>query len=245
MVTSSAAPDLPDLDARPAEEILAWAVSEFFPAIGVACSMQDAVVVDLAFKVEPRIEVFFLETGFHFPETLETARQMKERYSLNLVELKPVENPAVYDRDGYDACCAARKVLPLERYLRTRRAWVSGIRREESESRANARAVEWDGGRGLVKVNPIVAWTDEDVATYVAQNDIIVNPLRYRGYESIGCMPCTRPGQGREGRWAGTDKTECGIHVSEPPLSRPADPTRNLPLMLSGPTFPDEPEAHR
>ncbi|MGH7426022.1 MAG: phosphoadenosine phosphosulfate reductase family protein, partial [Candidatus Methylomirabilales bacterium] len=164
---------LPDLEGAPAGEILAWAIGEFFPDIAVACSMQDAVVVDLAVKIEPRIEVFFLETGFHFSETLETARRMRERYGVNLVELKPVENPATYERDGYEACCLARKVRPMERYLETKRAWVSGIRRAESPTRANARALEWDGGRGLVKVNPIVAWSDEEVARYVVEHDLI------------------------------------------------------------------------
>jgi phosphoadenosine phosphosulfate reductase len=213
-------PDLPDLDEVPAEEVLSWAVGEFFPDIAVACSMQDAIVVDLAVKVEPRIEVFFLETGFHFPETLETAKRMRDRYNLNLVELKPIPNPAVYFRDGYEACCAARKVLPLESYLEGKRAWVSGIRRAESPTRAVARAVEWDAARGIVKVNPIVMWSDEDVVRFTRENDIIVNPLRYRGYHSIGCAPCTAPGEGREGRWAGTAKLECGLHL-EPSLNRP------------------------
>jgi phosphoadenosine phosphosulfate reductase len=213
-------PELPDLDGLTAEEILAWAVGQFFPDIAVACSMQDAVVVDLAVGVEPEIEVFFLETGFHFPETLATARRLRERYKLNLVELEPVPNPAVYFRHGYEACCAARKVVPLEGYLKTKRAWVSGIRRADGPTRSHARAVEWDAARHLVKVNPIVYWSDEDVARYVSDNDIIVNPLRYRGYESIGCWPCTRPGSGREGRWGDTGKTECGIHL-EPSLNRP------------------------
>lgn len=211
----------PDFGGRPAAEILEWAVSEFFPDIAVACSMQDAVVVDLAWKVEPRIEVFFLETDFHFSETLETAQKIRERYDLNLVALKPVENPAVYDKEGYDACCRSRKVLPLEAYLSTKRAWVSGIRRVDAKSREVAKEVEWDAGRELVKVNPIIAWTDEDVGNYISENDVIVNPLRYRGFESIGCRPCTRSGRGREGRWSGADKDECGIHLAEPSLHRP------------------------
>lgn len=214
-------PALPDLDDRPAEEIFRWAIAEFFPDVALACSMQDAVLVDLAWRIEPSIEVFFLETGFHFQETLETAHRMRERYSLRLVEVKPVEEPAVYSIDGYDQCCAARKVLPLERYLKGKRAWISGIRRADGPSRGDARAVEWDTGRGIVKVNPIVSWTDNDVARYVEENDIIVNPLRFRGYESIGCAPCSHPGRGREGRWAGSEKTECGMHVIEPPLNRP------------------------
>jgi phosphoadenosine phosphosulfate reductase len=203
---------LPDLDGRPAEEILAWAIGEFFPDVAVACSMQDAVVVDLAVRVEPCIDVVFLNTGFHFPQTLETAKRLRRRYRLNLVELTPLENPAVYDRDGLQACCATRKVLPLERYLQGKRAWITGIRRADSPTRSQARAVEWDACRNLVKVNPILTWTDRDVARYIATHDVIVNPLRHQGYDSIGCAPCTRPGQGREGRWVNTNKLECGLH---------------------------------
>lgn len=206
-------PELPDLDRASPEEVLRWAVGEFFPDLAVACSMQDAVVVDLAWRVEPRIEVFFLETGFHFTETLEVARRMRERYSLNLIELRPAADPAEYWREGVEACCEARKVRPLAEYLAGKRAWVSGIRRADSPGRAAARAVEWDAARGIVKVNPIVAWTDADVARYVSEHEVIVNPLKVRGYESIGCWPCTRPGSGREGRWAGTARSECGLHA--------------------------------
>jgi phosphoadenosine phosphosulfate reductase len=141
---------------------------------------------------------------------------MKERYQLNLISLTPVPSPAVYHTDGYEACCAARKVQPVERYLKGKRAWVAGLRRSESPTRAQARAVEWDAKRNLVKVNPIVAWSDEDVERYIAEHDLIVNPLRFQGYDSIGCWPCTLPGRGREGRWAGQDKLECGLHPDHP-----------------------------
>lgn len=216
--------ELPDLDDADAQQILDWALEEFGEDIGVACSMQDAVVVDLAVKIDPAVEVFFLETGFHFQETLDTAERMRDRYGLNLIRLKPVENPAVYSIDGYEACCGARKVEPLNRYLAGKRAWVSGIRRADGPERAAARAVEWDARRGLVKVNPIVGWSDEDVERYIAEHDIIVNPLRAKGYDSIGCHPCTVPGIGREGRWSGTSKTECGLHIG-PPLDHPPDLT--------------------
>ena len=132
--------ELPDLDGASAEYILTWAIERFFPEIAVACSMQDAVLVDLAWRVDPRIEIFFLETGFHFPETLETAERMRKRYQLNLVALKPAADPAVYSRDGYEACCAARKVAPMEAHLQGKRAWASGLRRAESSSRATAKA---------------------------------------------------------------------------------------------------------
>jgi phosphoadenosine phosphosulfate reductase len=211
-LTEPAAPTLPDLDGASAEEILGWAFDRFGRDLAVACSMQEAVVVDLAWRIDPAVEVFFLDTGYHFPETYATADGIEARYGLNLVRLRPVDGAAVYDRDGFDACCATRKVAPLARFLATKRAWVSGIRRQQATTRAAARAVEWDPRQGLVKINPLVAWTDDDVARYVATHDLVGNPLRTRGYDSIGCAPCTGPGQGREGRWAGTIKTECGLH---------------------------------
>jgi phosphoadenosine phosphosulfate reductase len=207
---------LPDLRGAAAEDVLRWAVDEFFPDIAVACSMQDAVVVDLACRIEPRIEVFFLETGFHFAETLATAERVRERYPLPVVTLKPAPGAAVYSNDGVEACCRDRKVRPMERYLAGKRAWVSGLRRDESPSRANAQPVEWDAARGLVKVNPIVAWSDDDVERYCARHNVIRNPLRERGYASIGCWPCTLPGKGRDGRWASTGKLECGLHDARP-----------------------------
>lgn len=215
VAAASRTPPLPDLDGAPAAEILGWALAEFSPRLAVACSMQDAVVVDLAVRLDPGVEVFFLDTGFHFVETYRTAARLERRYGLRLVRIRPeAGEPAVYDRDGCDACCAGRKIAPMARYLETKAAWVSGLRRSESPTRAGARAVEWDARHGLVKINPIVAWNDADVARYVAAHDVIVNPLLGRGYDSVGCAPCTRPGRGREGRWAGTTKTECGLHVA-------------------------------
>lgn len=197
----------------PADKILAWAVSTFGTDLSVACSMQDAVLVDLAVKADPDVEVVFLDTGFHFPETLETARRVRSRYTLNLVTLRAEDGAADYRRDGTGACCEARKVAPLERHLAGRGAWVTGLRRAESPSRAGAATLEWDAARGVVKVNPIVSWSDEDVDRYIATHDIIVNPLRDKGFDSIGCAPCTAPGAGRSGRWAGTDRLECGLHL--------------------------------
>lgn len=197
----------------PAADVLAWAVETFGSDLSVACSMQDGVLVDLAVRADPGVEVVFVDTGFHFAETLETARRLQARYDLNLVTLRPGTGAAEHRVDGTDACCEARKVAALDRHLAGRAAWVSGLRRAESPSRAGAATVEWDRGRGLVKINPIVAWSDDDVDRYVAEHDIIVNPLRHRGFGSIGCAPCTRPGSGRSGRWAGSDKVECGLHV--------------------------------
>jgi phosphoadenosine phosphosulfate reductase len=217
-LTRDDAPCLPDLDGASAEEVIAWAVSEFFPDLGVACSMQDTVLVDLAMRVDRDLEVFFLDTGFHFPETLATAERVEQRYGLRLKRLRAELGAARYDAEGTANCCSARKVAPLENYLAGKRAWLTGLRRAESPTRANARAVEWDAGRGLFKINPIVDWTDDDVARYIAVHDVIVNPLRGLGYDLIGCAPCTSPGRGREGRWSGSDKMECGLHL---PTTRP------------------------
>jgi len=205
------------LAGAPAADVLAWAVATFGTGLTVACSMQDGVLVDLAVQADPALEVVFLDTGFHFPETLETARRLQARYRLNLVTLRPDRDAAVFRRDGTEACCEARKVAPLDRHLAGRAAWVTGLRRTESPSRAGAATVEWDAGRGIAKVNPIAAWSDDDVERYIAENGILVNPLAYDGYPSIGCEPCTRrvaPGEDpRSGRWAGSNKTECGIHT--------------------------------
>jgi phosphoadenosine phosphosulfate reductase len=200
----------------PAHKVLAWAVATFGSDLSVACSMQDAVLVDLAVRADPDVEVVFLDTGFHFPETLETARRVQDRYRLNLVTLRPDSDAALYLTDGTAACCEARKVAPLERHLAQRGAWVTGLRRAESTSRAGAATLEWDSARGVVKINPIVSWSDDDVDRYVAEHDIIVNPLRDKGFESIGCEPCTLPGAGRSGRWAGSDRLECGLHLVSP-----------------------------
>ena len=197
----------------PAAKVLAWAVGTFGSDLSVACSMQDAVLVDLAVRADPDVEVVFLDTGFHFADTLETARRVEERYRLNLVTLRPSHDAAVYSSGGTAACCETRKVAPLERHLAERAAWVTGLRRAESASRATASTLEWDAARGVVKVNPIVSWSDEDVDRYIAAHDIIVNPLRDKGFDSIGCEPCTLPGAGRSGRWAGSDRLECGLHL--------------------------------
>ncbi|HEV3364729.1 MAG TPA: phosphoadenylyl-sulfate reductase [Acidimicrobiia bacterium] len=197
----------------PAGEVLAWAVRTFGSDLTVASSMQDGVLVDLAVRADPDVEVVFIDTGFHFAETLETARRLQAHYRLNLVTLRPEDGAPTFRTMGTEACCSARKVDPLEQYLAERAAWITGLRRAESPSRAGAATLEWDAARGLVKINPLVAWTDDDVAAYVAAHDIIVNPLRHNGFDSIGCAPCTLPGAGRCGRWAGSDRLECGLHL--------------------------------
>lgn len=197
----------------PAAEVLAWAAATFGSGLTVASSMQDAVLIDLAVRAHPDVEVIFLDTGFHFTETLETARRVEARYGLNLVTLRPADGAPTFRTLGTESCCDARKVEPLEEHLATRDAWVTGLRRAESPSRAGAATLVWDAARGVVKINPIVTWTDDDVAAYIEAHDIIVNPLRDKGFDSIGCAPCTLPGAGRSGRWAGSDRLECGLHL--------------------------------
>jgi phosphoadenosine phosphosulfate reductase len=190
-------------EGAPASKVIRWAVERFSPHLSLLASMTDAVLIDLAVNVDPSIEVVFIDTGHHFPETLETVELVRRRYGLNLriVTVGPEPAPLV------DGCCSAAKVLQLDRALVGRDAWLSGLRRSEAATRSNAPIVGLDR-RGLVKVNPLATWTDDDVP---------VNPLVPRGYLSVGCRPCTFPvaagADPRSGRWAGTERTECGIHT--------------------------------
>jgi phosphoadenosine phosphosulfate reductase len=197
----------------PASRVVRWAVDRFYPHLSLLASMTDAVLVDLAVKVEPSIEVVFIDTGHHFPETLETVEQVRRRYGLNLRIVTVGPDPAPLGEDG---CCSATKVAQLDRALVGRQAWLSGLRRADAATRADAPIVGLDV-RGLVKVSPLATWSDDDVAGYIAEHDVPVNPLVFRGYPSVGCQPCTRPvaegADPRSGRWAGTRRTECGIHI--------------------------------
>jgi phosphoadenosine phosphosulfate reductase len=166
--------------------------------------------------VHPGIEVVFLDTQYHFPETLTTAERVRKRYALELRVLTPDREPDDLWRTDTDACCDVRKVQPMARHLAGRTAWMSGLRRAESEARRDAAIVERDR-RGLVKINPLASWADADVDAYIAEHDVPVNPLLFDGYPSIGCWPCTRRVEAgedaRSGRWAGSSKTECGLHL--------------------------------
>lgn len=200
----------------PASKIIRWAVDTFSPHLSLSASMTDAVLIDLAVKVDPAIEVVFIDTGYHFPETLATVEEVRRHYGLNMrIMTVARQEEALWQADP-ENCCSAVKVGQLDRALAGKRAWMSGLRRTEAASRDSAPIVVRDL-RGLVKVNPIATWTDQDVAGYIADHDVPVNPLTTRGYPSIGCMPCTTPvrnGEGlRSGRWRGQDKTECGLHV--------------------------------
>jgi phosphoadenosine phosphosulfate reductase len=203
-------------EGAPASEIVEWAIERFRYRLCLAASMTDAVLIDIAVRVEPTIEVVFIDTRYHFPETLETLERVQQRYHLNLRVMDvPRADPPAWAVDPVN-CCSAGKVAQLARALLDKDAWLSGLRRAESPTRADTPVIGRDR-RGLVKINPIAPWTDEDVRRYVERHDVPVNPLVERGYPSIGCWPCTRPiGPGqhqRAGRWSGLDKTECGLHL--------------------------------
>ncbi|WP_030421843.1 phosphoadenylyl-sulfate reductase [Streptomyces sp. SCSIO 75703] len=213
-----------DLEDAPALEILRWAAETFGRGFCVTSSMEDAVVAHLASRVLPGVDVVFLDTGYHFPETIGTRDAVEAVMDVNVLTLTPrrtvaeqdaEHGPRLYERDP-DLCCALRKVRPLEDGLAGYRAWATGLRRDESPTRAGTPVVGWDARRGKVKVSPIARWSPDDVAAYVAEHGVLTNPLLTDGYTSVGCAPCTRrvrEGEdARAGRWAGRSKTECGLH---------------------------------
>ena len=205
-----------EFETAPASAIISWAVEEFHPHLCLASSMTDAVLIDLAVKVEPAVEVVFIDTGYHFPETLETVERVRRHYGLNLRILTAAPQAEELWRKDPENCCSAIKAGQLDRALAGKRAWMSGLRRDEAPTRANAPVVGLDL-RGLVKVNPLATWTADDVARYVVENQVPVNSLLAQGYPSIGCAPCTRPvangDHPRSGRWADHDRLECGLHA--------------------------------
>jgi phosphoadenosine phosphosulfate reductase len=198
-------------------EILRWAGAEFGDGLVVTASFGDAVLVHLVSRAIPDADVVLLDTGYLFAETAWYAEHLREAYDVNLRVVRPLEGVAkdVWQTDT-DACCAARKVEPMQRALAGKTAWVSGLRRDDSPSRATTPIVHRDLLRNVTKVNPMATWTDDDVDHYKAMELLPEHPLTSKGYPSIGCWPCTRrvaPGEDpRSGRWAGTNKTECGIH---------------------------------
>lgn len=207
--------------------MLAWALDEFAPGVCLATAFgpQTIVLVDLVAELRPETTVFYLDTGLLFPETLQVRDELERRLGLRFVRVAPdltvsdqarVHGEALWSRDP-DRCCELRKVDPLARFLAGRPAWITGLRRGHSPTRAAVRVVEWDEAHGLIKVNPLAAWTDADVWARIRERDLPYNPLHDAGYPSIGCRPCTAavsPGEpARSGRWAGRGKTECGIHL--------------------------------
>ncbi len=216
-----------------AEELIAWTAKTFGTDYLVASNMQDAVLVDLASKHVPaetldggKVKVLFLDTGYHFAETIGTRDAVEQVYGVEMVNVTPEHTVAEQDellgrnlfaRDPGE-CCRLRKVVPLRKSLSGYSAWITGIRRVESPTRADAPLISFDEAFGLVKINPIAAWSDDAMQDYIDANGVLVNPLVDEGYPSIGCAPCTakpEPGSDpRSGRWAGRAKTECGLHAS-------------------------------
>lgn len=225
-----------DLEGASATDALRWTDETFGGVNGprgwatcnyvVASSMQEAVLIDLAAKVRPGVPVIFLDTGYHFVETIGTRDAIESVYDVRVLNVTPEQTVAEQDKLlGKDLfardpgeCCRLRKVAPLGKALRGYSAWVTGLRRAEAATRANAPVVTFDEGYKLVKINPLVTWSDDDVQDYIDDHGVLVNPLLYDGYSSIGCAPCTaKPLAGadpRSGRWQGLSKTECGLHAS-------------------------------
>ncbi|WP_353510810.1 phosphoadenylyl-sulfate reductase [Intrasporangium sp.] len=208
-----------------ADEVAAWAAFHFAGTMAVACSMADAVLPHVVSRFAPGVDVLFLDTGYHFSDTLVTRDIVAEDLPINLVNVTPEQTvaeqdaqygPRLYERDPA-LCCQLRKVAPLARTLPLYEAWVTGVRRDEALTRAQTPLVTWDEKNGLVKINPLAAWTFDDLQAYAVHNNVEVNSLLSDGFLSIGCEPCTRrvePGEDpRAGRWAGFTKTECGLHT--------------------------------
>ncbi len=214
-----------DLEGATALDVLRWADERFGARWCVSSSMADAVLADLAARVRPRVDVLFLDTGYHFAETLGTRDAVAATLPVTVRTVRPTRSvaeqdaqygPRLHARDP-DLCCTLRKVAPLAGALDGYDAWASGVRRDEAPTRAGTRLVEWDARRAKVKLNPIAAWTQDDVDAYIADRGVLVNPLLLDGYGSVGCAPCTRrivaAEDARAGRWTGTTKTECGLHT--------------------------------
>jgi phosphoadenosine phosphosulfate reductase len=207
-----------------AAEIMAWAAQEFGPGLVVTSSMADTVMIHLAEQALPGVDVVFLDTGYHFVETIGTRDAVMAVHDVNVINVTPeltvAQQDATYGTDLFatdpDACCGMRKVEPLSRALAPYRAWASGVRRADNARRASTPVVAWEPRRKIVKVSPIARWTDADVDAYVEANALMINPLLEDGYPSIGCEPCTQRPTGddaRSGRWVGLGKSECGIHL--------------------------------
>ncbi|MCW2801956.1 MAG: phosphoadenosine phosphosulfate reductase [Propionibacteriaceae bacterium] len=213
-----------ELEDATAQEIFRWAADEFGSGLVVTSSLADTVMIHLAEQAAPGIDVIFLDTGYHFVETIGTRDAVQAVHNVNLITVTPEqtvpEQDATWGKDLFarapDQCCALRKVAPLNRALEPYSAWATGVRRADSAARAKTPIVAWDARRRLIKIAPIARWSDDDVADYIEANSLMVNPLLEEGYPSIGCAPCTLKADlndPRAGRWAGLAKTECGIHL--------------------------------
>jgi phosphoadenosine phosphosulfate reductase len=220
---------LPDVEAMSAEELLVWAHEQFGRRMCLTCSWQrqSSVLVHMVSELDLDIDVVELDTQVLFPETYETRDRLVERYGLTLKSFRPIDAPDRLWETDPDRCCGIRKVEPLERALRGYDAWITGIRRGQSPTRANAQKVEWSERYGVWKIQPLVDWDSKRVDAYIAVNEIPYNPLHDQGYPSIGCVHCTRPvaaGEDeRAGRWAGSSKLECGIQINAPLIKESND----------------------
>jgi len=203
-----------NLETATAQEVIAYAVEHYHPRLKAACSFQkeESVIAHMLAQVAPDAKLFVIDTGVLFAETLATWKLFEQRFPELQIEAVDASNPTgtPWTRDN---CCGQAKVDGLERALAGSAAWITGVRREQSPTRANAQKFEQDEKRGIWKFNPLADWADKDVWRYIFEHNLPYNPLHDQGYESIGCEPCTLPGGGREGRWAGDDKTECGLHI--------------------------------
>jgi phosphoadenosine phosphosulfate reductase len=218
-----------ELDQESPQGILRWSVEHFFPQLTMATAFgaEGCCLIHMLAEIEPRVHIFNLETGYQFEETLELRERIKERYGIAVQYIFPELTVAEYEaehggplyRIRPDQCCYDRKILPLRRAVAGYRAWISAIRADQTQDRAAANVVQWDAKFNLVKVNPLLKWTKKDVWDFITKHDVPYNPLHDQNYPSIGCWPCTQrvtSGEDeRAGRWAGTSKKECGLHVIE------------------------------
>jgi phosphoadenosine phosphosulfate reductase len=212
----SLGPDgLTDVEQLGAEELVGHMLERFHPRLVLACSFQkeEAVLLDMVLRQEPRARVFTIDTGVLFPETREAWRQVEDRYGIT-VEVFDARRPGGGNWTSAD-CCGERKVAALEQALTDVDGWMTGLRRAQAATRSETAKLAWDARRGIWKASPLADWTDVDVWAYIARHQLPYNALHDGGYASIGCAPCTQPGSDREGRWAGSDKTECGLHVAD------------------------------
>ncbi len=228
------------LEPLTAEERLAWAVENYFPRLTMATAFgpEGCLILSLLAKIEPRVRVFNLDTGYQFQETIDTRNRIAEKYGIEVELAKPdqtveefeaAHGGPLYETDP-DRCCFLRKIVVLRREIVGYDAWISGIRRDQSPHRANAPIVGWDKKFGLVKLNPLADWTKAQVWKRILDEGVPYNPLHDRGYPSVGCKPCTRPvlpGEDeRAGRWSGRGKTECGLHLAEEPATDTQPPEK-------------------
>jgi phosphoadenosine phosphosulfate reductase len=217
------------LDERSPQDILRWAVAEFFPRLTMATAFgaEGNCIIHMLAEIEPRVRIFNLDTGYQFRETLEVRERIKARYGIAVELIQPdlpvPEYEAEHGGPLYvhrpDQCCHDRKLIPLHRAIAGYTAWISAIRKDQTGDRARASVVQWDAKFNLVKINPLLHWTKSDVWKFILEHQVPYNPLHDQGYPSIGCWPCTRAVQDgeddRAGRWSGSMKKECGLHVIE------------------------------